>query len=132
MPLISIPLLAAPALTGIRALVGNLQAHGGDQQWLLQGSQIDLAATGEALASAPQALRLRSGSYIVVPKSHAAALKDNLDKLKIIDGFLVPKEASRFDVFDAAPQVIPELTYLSLNVSVKRARPQSCLIPSKG
>jgi hypothetical protein len=132
MPLISIPVLAAPALAGIRALVGNLQAHGGNQQWVLQGPQMDIAATGDALSSAPHALRLRSGSYIVVPKSQASVLKDNLSKLKIIDGFLVPKEATSLDVYDTASTVVPELTYLSLSVSVKKAKPQSCLIPKAG
>jgi len=76
--------------------------------------------------ASPEALRLRSGNYIVIPKEHSAAMKDQLGKLKILDGFLVPKEATSLDVFDAAPQTAQMVSYISLQVSVantKSAKP---------
>jgi hypothetical protein len=113
-------------LAGIKGLVGSLQGEGGQQQWILQSPPMDVAATVDGSKASPEALRLRSGSYIVIPKEHSAALKDQLGKLKILDGFLVPKEATSMDVFDAAPQTAQLVSYISLRVSVadtKAAKP---------
>ncbi|HMD70756.1 MAG TPA: hypothetical protein VKF41_05400 [Bryobacteraceae bacterium] len=118
LPLMSFPVVGAMGLAGIKGLVGSLQAEGAQQQWILQSPPLDVAATVDGSKASPEALRLRSGSYIVIPKEHSAALKDQLGKLKILDGFLVPKEATSMDVFDAAPQTAQLVSYISLRVSV--------------
>jgi len=110
------------ALAGIKGLVGSLQGEGGQQHWILQSPPLDVTATVEAPRLLPRPLRLRSGSYIVIPKEHSAAMKDQLGKLKILDGFLVPKEATSMDVFDAAPQTAQMVSYISLRVSVANTK----------
>jgi len=122
LPLMSFPVVGSMGLAGIKGLVGSLQGQGGQQQWILQSPPMDVTATVEGSKTSPEALRLRSGSYIVIPKEHASAIKDQLGKLKILDGFLVPKEATSLDVFDAAPQTAQMVSYISLQVTVANTK----------
>jgi len=122
LPLMSFPVVGSVGLAGIKGLVGSLQGQGGQQQWILQSPPLDITATVDGSKNSPEALRLRSGSYIVIPKEHASAIKDQLGKLKILDGFLVPKEATSLDVFDAAPQTAQMVSYISLQVGVTNTK----------
>jgi len=122
LPLMSFPVVGSAGLAGIKGLVGSLQGEGGQQQWILQSPPLDVTATVDGVKASPEALRLRSGSYIVIPKEHSAALKDQLGKLKILDGFLVPKEATSLDVFDAAPETAQMVSYISLQVAVANTK----------
>jgi hypothetical protein len=122
LPLMSFPVVGSVGLAGIKGLVGSLQGQGGQQQWILQSPPMDVTATVDGSKASPEALRLRSGSYIVIPKEHASAIKDQLGKLKILDGFLVPKEATSLDVFDAAPQTAQMVSYISLQVAVTNTK----------
>jgi hypothetical protein len=122
LPLLSFPMVGSAGLAGVKALVGSLQGQGGQQQWILQSPPMDVTATVDGAKTSPEALRLRSGSYIVIPKEHSAAIKDQLGKLKIMDGFLVPKEATSLDVFDAAPQTAQAVSYISLQVAVTNTK----------
>ena len=122
LPLLSLPVVGSVALAGIKGLVGSLQGQGAQQQWILQGPPTDVSATVDGSKASPDALRLRSGSYIVIPKEHSAAMKDQLNKLKIVDGFLVPKEATALDVFDAAPETAQMVSYISLQVTVANTK----------
>jgi hypothetical protein len=122
LPLMSFPVVGSAGLAGIKGLVGSLQGEGGQQQWILQSPPLDVTATVDGSKAFPEALRLRSGSYIVIPKEHSAALKDQLGKLKILDGFLVPKEATSMDVFEAAPQTAQMVSYISLQVAVANTK----------
>jgi len=125
LPLMTLPVVGSTALAGIKGLVGSLQGQGGQQQWIMQSPPIDVAATADGAKNSPEALRLRTGSYIVIPKEHSAALKGQLGKLKILDGFLVPKEATALDVYDAAPQTAQLVSYISLQVTVTNSRAKS-------
>jgi hypothetical protein len=122
LPLLSLPVVGSVALAGIKGLVGSLQGQGAQQQWILQGPPTDVTATVDGSKASPEALRLRSGSYIVIPKEHSAAMKDQLNKLKIMDGFLVPKEATALDVFDTASATAQMVSYISLQVTVSNTK----------
>lgn len=124
LPMLGLSAIAMPALTAVRALVCNLQAHGGNQDWLFQNSPLDVSCTQDTAENST--IRLRTGNYIVIPKAHAAALKGTVADVKILDGFLVPKAAGMLDVFEAAPRTAEGVSYLSLHVTVKRARLGSC------
>jgi hypothetical protein len=132
LPMLQLPGLSAPALMGIRALVGKLQGMGGNQHWLFQTSPIDVACTAEAAASG-EAIRFRTGHYIVLPKSQAGFIRESKDNLKIVDGFLVPKQASALDVYDAAPATVAGVSYLSMRIDVKKTRLDGCqaLVPAR-
>jgi hypothetical protein len=125
--LLSIPLMASPALSAIRTIVANLQLHGANQEILMQGPPTDIAATASAFSSLNNPLPVRNGSYIVIPREQGPLLKPELSKVKIMNGFLVPKEATDLDVTpDLVQTLIPGLTYLSLGVSVKKTKYNSC------
>lgn len=128
LPLLSMPLVATPTLTAIRALVGNLQSHGGDERSILQSPPVDVAATAEGIKTLnSSALRLRSGHYIVIPQEHAGLIKSQLNNLKVLNGFLVPKEAGELDVFDAVPRTATGVSYLSLDIGVSKTKLSNCV-----
>lgn len=125
--LLSIPLMASPALSAIRSIVANLQIHGANQEIVMQGPPMDIAATAPAFSSSNNPLPVRNGSYIVIPREHGPLIKPQLSKVKIMNGFLVPKDATDLDITpDLVQQLIPELTYLSLGVNVKKTKFNSC------
>ena len=67
-----------------------------------------------------------AGNYVLIPKEQSDAIKAQLDKLKVLDGFLVPKEAKALDVYDAYPSAAPGVSYITLSVGVQAqaARPR--------
>jgi hypothetical protein len=122
LPMLSMPLVGPPALSAIRSLVANLQAHGGDQQWIMMSPPVDVITTQEGAKGNPSALRLRPGNYIMIPKAHSAAMKGQLSKLKVLDGFLVPKEAGPLDVYDAYAEAAPGVSYISVSLGVQPSK----------
>ena len=79
LPMLAMPGIGPVALNAVRALVGNLQAHGGEQQFIMMSPTVDIVTTQAAAKANPNALRFRPGSYIVIPKEHGAAIKDKLN-----------------------------------------------------
>ncbi len=116
LPMLSLPAVGVQTVNAVRSLVGNLQAHGQNQQWIMMSPPLDVATTQEGVQGAPDALRLRTGSYVLVPKEHSDALKAaQMDKLKVMDGFLVPNDAKTLDVYDRYPA-------LRLGSAISRSR----------
>ena len=116
------PVIGPPALSAMRSLVANLQAHGGQQQWIMMSPPVDVVTTQDGAKSNPSALRFRPGNYIMIPKEHSDAIKGQLNNLKILDGFLVPKEAKPLDVYDAYAGAAPGVSYISVNLGVQPAK----------
>jgi hypothetical protein len=119
LPMLSLPAVGASTLSAVRSLVANLQAHGQNQQWIMMSTPIDVATTQPAAQSAPDALKLAPGNYVLIPKEQSDAIKNQLDKLKVLDGFLVPKDAKALDVYDAYPSAAPGVSYITVSVSVQ-------------
>ena len=113
-PLLAMPVVAGPALQALRALVGALQSHGRENQWILKSGPGDMAATAEGAKSLKGCLRLTNGTYIIVPKEHGAAF-DPLDGWRLIDGFLVPKNQDERQAYNASTSALPGVTYLSVS-----------------
>ena len=122
LPMLSLPAVAVSSLTAVRSLVANLQAHGENQQWIMMSAPIDVATTKAAAQDAPDALRLPAGDYVLIPKEHSDAFKPQLDQLKVLDGFLVPKDAKALDVYDAYAKAAPGVTYITVSVGVQAAK----------
>jgi hypothetical protein len=122
LPMLSLPAVGASTLNAVRSLVANLQAHGENQQWIMMSTPIDVATTKAAAQSTPDALKLPPGNYVLIPKEQSDAIKTQLDKLKVLDGFLVPKEAKALDVYDAYPSAAPGISYITLSVGVQGAK----------
>jgi hypothetical protein len=127
--LLSLPMTAVPALAAVRAVVGNLQLHGSNQQTIMKSAPIDMAATTAACSSAVKPyLPLRTGTYIVIRREHGPLIAKSLSDFKIMDGYLVPKDVT--DTLYVTPDLvtsqIPGLTYLSLGVNVKPTKFNAC------
>ncbi len=119
LPMLQLPAVGASTLNAVRSLVGNLQAHGENQQWIMMSTPMDVVTTKTGAQATPDALRLRPGNYVVIPKAHSDAIKGQLSKLKVLDGFLVPKEATALDVYDAYPSAATGVSYITLSVGVQ-------------
>ena len=127
--LLSLPLTASPALAAVRAVVGNLQLHGSNQQTLMRSAPMDMAATVVALKDCKQPmLPLRSGTYIVIRRDQGPLIAKSLSSFKIMEGYLVPKEVtSTLEITsDMVTTQIPGLTYLSIGVNVKPTKFNAC------
>jgi hypothetical protein len=128
LPMLSLPLVAVPALTAMRTLVGNMQVEGFDHAWILQCGPTDVTCTADGCSNFPDAVRIRPGSYIAVPKEQSGLLKGKLDNLKVVDGFVVPRNAGSLDTYDAARDALPGITYLSLSLKTKATKLNGCLV----
>jgi len=129
LPMLSMPLVAAPALVAVRALVANLQTQGLDHQWILGAGGVDVVSTAAGSSTVTEGLRLRTGTYIAIPREHSNMVRGKLDGLKLSDGFLVPKDAGDLDLYDAVPKTLAGATYLSMSVKVKPTKLSGCVVP---
>jgi len=129
LPMLSMPVIAGPALVAIRALVANLQTQGLDHQWILGSGPVDVASTAAACSSVHEGLRLRTGTYIAIPREHSDFVKNHLSGVKLADGFLVPANATDLDVYDAVPKTLTGATYLSMSVKVRPTKLTGCVVP---
>ena len=118
LPMLQLPAVGVSTVNAVRSLVGNLQAHGENQQWIMMSPPMDVVTTKAGAQASPDALRLRPGNYVVIPKAHSDAIKGQLSQLKVLDGFLVPKEAKALDVYDAYPSAATGVSYITLSVGV--------------
>jgi len=123
LPMLSLPAVGISTLNAVRSLVANLQAHGQNQQWIMMSPPLDVTTTKDGVQTNPDALRLRAGNYIVIPKENSDAMKAaSLDNLKLLDGFLVPKDATALDVYDAYQSTAPGVSYITLSVGVQASK----------
>jgi hypothetical protein len=84
---------------------------------------LDVTTTQSGAQSNPNALRLPAGNYIVIPKENSDAMKAvPMDNLKILDGFLVPKNATALDVYDAYQSTAPGVSYITISVGVQASK----------
>jgi hypothetical protein len=125
--LLAMPVVAGPALQALRGLVGALQSHGRENQWILKSGPSDVAATADGAKSLKGCLRIANGTYIVIPKEHGAAL-DPLDGWKTIDGFLVRQNQDERMAYQASISELPGVTYLSIVSKVSKAKLKPCLL----
>jgi len=63
-----------------------------------------------------------TGQYLIVPASSKDAISAQMDNLKMLNGYLVPKSiANNADPMTVAQSAIPNVTYATLKVSVQPA-----------
>jgi hypothetical protein len=58
---------------------------------------------------------------VLVPQAHTEDLKPYLDKLKLVNGYLVSKDApTTSSVYEQAQNAAPDISYLTMNVGIKQ------------
>jgi hypothetical protein len=112
--------LALPALRTITTLLGALFNH---ESVIMNSMPQQVLATQDAKNNPhdSSAVKIVSGDYIAVPINQTPILKGNLDKLRIVNGWLVSQDSAT----DVPPEQraldpkVPEITYMSLTLTVQ-------------
>jgi len=64
-------------------------------------------------------MNLPAGDYVLVPQAHTDDLKPYLDQLKLVNGYLVAKDASTTtSVYEQAQNAKPDISYVTLHVGI--------------
>jgi hypothetical protein len=119
-PVIGLPGIALSALQSFNILYGAMHAK---PVSIMQAPPVRVFATQEALQStgAPGAvtgLLLQSGTYVLLPANQLPS-GDDLNKLTVIQGRVVPPKTATQELDDVAANTLPDVTYVSFDVQVK-------------
>jgi hypothetical protein len=121
-PLVSLPAISVPAIKAFTSFYNTLVQNAG---FIINSPLKDVVASYGAVDSGnmhADALKLMTGQYVIVPSSSSSAIADQMDNLKMVNGYLVPKSlANNADPMTAAQSALPGVTYATLKVSVQPA-----------
>ncbi|HLJ76049.1 MAG TPA: hypothetical protein VKT75_01480 [Acidobacteriaceae bacterium] len=118
-PVFGFPAISVTALTGFSKLYGVLANRA---TFLFQARPQPAYTTQESRQKANSSIGINmpSGDYVLVPQSHTDDLKPYMGKLTLNNGYLVPKDGpATSSVYEIAENADPDISYLSMNVSVK-------------
>jgi hypothetical protein len=131
-PLVSLPAISVPAIKAFTSFYNILVQNAG---FIINSPLKDVVASYDAVDSGnmhADALKLMTGSYIIVPASSTSTLSAKMNDLKLINGYLVPKTiAANEDPEVVAKNVLPDVTYATLKVSVQPATDVTVPDPGK-
>jgi hypothetical protein len=117
-PVLGFPEISVTALAGFSKLYGVLANR---STFLFQARPQPAYATQEARqkANTTIGINLPQGDYVLVPQSHTDDLKPYLDKMKVVNGYMVPKDASASDsTYESAEKAQPDISYITMNMTV--------------
>ncbi len=118
-PFFAFPAISIPALKAITTIYSALEQH---TAFLLNSPLTMTVATQQAYEDetrTPQYLPLVTGDYVLVPQAHVDELSKNLDKLDLMQGYLVDKSApSSQSPETRAANCVPGVTYVTMRVVV--------------
>jgi len=121
-PLLGFPGIALPALQNFYTFYGLLEKSRAEN-FLLNSEQQDVAVTQQgadnSLISA-NALRLVTGTYVLLPKSQEDDLQKEMDQLVVQNGYIVKRD-SKASPDERAAEAVPTVSYVTLNVKVQKA-----------
>lgn len=137
-PLVSLPAISVPAIKAFTSFYNILVQNAG---FIINSPLKDVVASYGAVDSGnmhADALKLMTGQYVIAPASSTAMISDQMDDLKMMNGYLVPKTmANNADPTTVAQNALPGVTYATLKVSVQPATdvalpsaPKASLSPS--
>ena len=116
---LGLPAIAITALQTVDRIVAELTRDSGTE-WLFQSPDVFVYGTKTARDTFEGSkLRLKQGMYVLVPETQLAAFSKQAPGLEVKDGLLVPKATHSLDVFEAARQTLPDVTYVTVGVTAK-------------
>jgi hypothetical protein len=131
-PLVSLPAISVPAIKAFTSFYQTLVQRA---SFIINSQLKDVVASYNAVDSGnmhADALKLVTGQYVIVPSSSSAAFASQMENLKMMNGYLVPKSIpDSADPLDVAKSALPGITYASLKVSVQPASEVALPSPSK-
>jgi hypothetical protein len=112
--------LAIPALRAFTDLLGAIFSH---DAVIMNSLPVQVLATQGARRNPHDvnSIKIVSGDFIAVPAVQTTALKGDLEKLRVENGWLVHQDASKNLPPEerAKDPKVPEVTYMSMNLSVE-------------
>jgi hypothetical protein len=121
-PLVALPAISVPAIKAFTSFYNILVQNAG---FIINSPLKDVVASYDAVDSGnmhADALKLLTGQYLIVPASSTAAISAQMDSIKMLNGYLVPKAiANNADPITVAQSALPNVTYATLKVSVQPA-----------
>jgi hypothetical protein len=121
-PLVSLPAISVPAIKAFTSFYNILVQNAG---FIINSPLKDVVASYDAVDSGnmhADALKLLTGQYLIVPATSKDTIAAQMDNLKMLNGYLVPKTiANNADPMTVAQSAIPNVTYATLKVSVQPA-----------
>jgi hypothetical protein len=121
-PLVTLPAISVPAIKAFTSFYNILVQNAG---FIINSPLKDVVASYDAVDSGnmhSDALRLITGEYVIVPSHSTAALSAQMEGLKMLNGYLVPKDLpANADPTTAAKAALRDVTYATLKVSVAPA-----------
>jgi hypothetical protein len=116
---VGLPAIAITALATVDKIVAGLTRDTGTD-WLFQSSDTYIYATREARDTFEGSkLRLRQGTYVILPSDQVGSFSKQASRLVVKDGLVVPTNTSSLNAYEAAKEVIPDVTYLTVGVTIK-------------
>ena len=121
-PLLSLPAMTVQSLKAFDTLFGYWQARA-TSKWLFNTADLDVYSTkaGADAVNPQSAIPLVKGTYILIPQNTLAQFTPVRDKMVIQRGVIVPKGTDPTDVFVAAAEALPGVTYATVDVKVENA-----------
>lgn len=117
-PILGMPAISVTALTGFSKLYGILE----NRTTFLFQARPTLAYTTQqsrVQENSTIGMNLPAGDYILVPQAHTDDLKPYIDKLKLVNGYLISKDASSTtSVYEQAQNAQPDISYVTLHVGI--------------
>ncbi len=112
--------LAIPALRAFTTLLGAVFNH---ESVIMNSMPLQVVATQDAWKGPhdSSSVKIVAGDYIAVPINQAASLKDSMDKLRVVNGWLVHQDGNKNLPPEQRAQdpQIPEVTYMTINLTVQ-------------
>lgn len=112
--------LAIPALKAFTTLLGAVFNH---ESVIMNSMPQQIVATQDAWKGPhdSSSVKIVSGDYIAVPINQAASLKDSMDKLRVVNGWLVHQDSSKNVPPEQRAQdsKVPAVTYMSVSLNVQ-------------
>jgi hypothetical protein len=131
-PAIGLPGICSSAFTAFNRFFGLIHSR---PQWVFKTDGVPVYATSESWkdsgAGASRGIPLRTANYVIVPQKHTAAFQSAMKDLTMKQNYIVPKNYSGVDLYSAAAEVLPDVTYATLAVQVKSGQ-NPCSVSGKG
>jgi hypothetical protein len=121
-PLVALPAISVPAIKAFTSFYNILVQNAG---FIINSPLKDVVASYGAVDSGnmhADALKLLTGQYLIAPANSTSAISAQMDNLKMMNGYLVPKSIpNNADPETVAQSALPGVTYATLKVSVQPA-----------
>jgi hypothetical protein len=127
---LGLPAMAITAFKEFNNIYANLISQNSRTKFVVQSQDLPMAATKRAKQDLQLSttIPLRTGAYIIVPRQHADSFSASMKNFIVKEGYVIDK--NRQDYVAASRDAVPDVTYITLEVGVKK--PSYVPVPPRG